>query len=182
MSTDNEAVSFSAREMQTLALAWQCMETEPKIDYTKLARLAGYTEGSAKVTLGNIKRKMKIHASGLEANSAPTTPKKPATGTGKTPKSSGKRAASGATSGESLSKRGKKVATGGAGKKGKGRVEDEEDDEEEFKAPKIKDEEVGDLERGAREFYEAAMRNNSQGYHLGIGGGDGDGINDELGE
>ncbi|EOA81738.1 hypothetical protein ACJQWK_11114 [Exserohilum turcicum] len=79
-------VTFSAREMEVLALAWQCMETPPKIDMVKLAALTGYTPGSASVTLGNIKRKIKLvgdsaaadaSAASLPAPTAPTsTPRK----------------------------------------------------------------------------------------------------------
>lgn len=31
MAKDDQSVSFSSREMEVLALAWQCMETEPKV-------------------------------------------------------------------------------------------------------------------------------------------------------
>ena len=31
MSTKEEGVSFSPREMQVLALAWQCFDTDPKV-------------------------------------------------------------------------------------------------------------------------------------------------------
>lgn len=109
MSKD-EAVSFSPREMEVLALAWQCFESEPKvrnrggwnggpsslrlftqsladyapqIDIKKLARLTGYTEGSASVTIGKIKRKLKVHATGAADSDAsvnsPATPKRAVT-------------------------------------------------------------------------------------------------------
>lgn len=29
--TSKDTVSFSPREMETLALAWQCMESQPKV-------------------------------------------------------------------------------------------------------------------------------------------------------
>ncbi|KAL1613016.1 hypothetical protein SLS60_001248 [Paraconiothyrium brasiliense] len=94
MAKADEAPTFTAREMEVLALAWQCFENEPKIDIKKLASLTGYTEGSASVTIGKIKRKLKAHGAGAgggENRSTPaSTPKK--TTVAKTPKS-GKRGA-----------------------------------------------------------------------------------------
>ena len=56
-----------------------------QIDIKKLARLTGYTEGSASVTIGKIKRKLKIHAGGDADGGTPTsTPRKAAA---KTPRS-----------------------------------------------------------------------------------------------
>ncbi|KAL7779588.1 hypothetical protein CFE70_009092 [Pyrenophora teres f. teres 0-1] len=43
----NNNVTFTPREMEVLALAWHCMESQPKIDMNKLASLTGYTPGSA---------------------------------------------------------------------------------------------------------------------------------------
>ncbi|KAF9735466.1 hypothetical protein PMIN06_006922 [Paraphaeosphaeria minitans] len=94
MAKADDALTFSAREMQVLALAWQCFESEPKIDIKKLARITGYTEGSASVTIGKIKRKLKTLGAGGGAGES--TPKKtPAAKTpaAKTP-TSGKRGAS----------------------------------------------------------------------------------------
>ncbi|KAF2641700.1 hypothetical protein P280DRAFT_516720 [Massarina eburnea CBS 473.64] len=85
--------TFSAKEMQNLALAWQCMETEPKINMDKFAELAGYgSRASASVTFGNLKRKLKALADGNNFARTPvSTPKKSATSaTTKTPRS-GKR-------------------------------------------------------------------------------------------
>ncbi|OCL15067.1 hypothetical protein AOQ84DRAFT_419102 [Glonium stellatum] len=59
---DSTPLVFSEHEMKLLAYAWQCFDSEPKIDYEKLAPLAGYTVGSAKVTLGKLRRKMKAAA------------------------------------------------------------------------------------------------------------------------
>ncbi|KAJ4358482.1 uncharacterized protein N0V89_003066 [Didymosphaeria variabile] len=89
MAKTEEASAFTAREMEVLALAWQCFESEPKIDIKKLARLTGYTEGSASVTIGKIKRKLKAHGAGAGAGvsggTPASTPKK--TNAAKTPKS-----------------------------------------------------------------------------------------------
>ncbi|KAG9205600.1 hypothetical protein G6514_007205 [Epicoccum nigrum] len=52
---------LSPREMETLALTWQCFTTEPK-----------YTPSSAKFTLGVIKRKLKTMADGTAAANANT--------------------------------------------------------------------------------------------------------------
>ncbi|KAF1973038.1 hypothetical protein BU23DRAFT_554580 [Bimuria novae-zelandiae CBS 107.79] len=95
-----EAVSFSTREMEVLALAWQCFESEPKIDIKKLARLTGYTDGSASATISKIKRKLKTHAAEIGDNDANATPAAAA----KTPRSTGKRAA-GSMAEESPSKK-----------------------------------------------------------------------------
>ncbi|KAF2440713.1 hypothetical protein P171DRAFT_106571 [Karstenula rhodostoma CBS 690.94] len=80
MAKSEEALNFSAREMEVLALAWQCFESEPKIDIKKLARLTGYTEGSASVTIGKIKRKLKTHGGDAGATPAVTPKKTPKSG------------------------------------------------------------------------------------------------------
>ncbi|KAF1982547.1 hypothetical protein K402DRAFT_457233 [Aulographum hederae CBS 113979] len=54
----DKAIPLSEKEMRLLALAWQCFDIQPKVDYNKLAALAGYTSGSASVMLGRIKRKL----------------------------------------------------------------------------------------------------------------------------
>jgi hypothetical protein len=129
----------------------------PQIDMNKLAFLTGYTPGSASVTFGNIKRKIKLLGEGLAAN-GPTTPKK-ASGSGRgkagtTPKSTGKRGAD--KDGESPTKRAKK----GAAMK---RSNDESDDEELF-APKVKKEESADITTGANDFYDQ-LQNASGGQY-----------------
>jgi hypothetical protein len=105
----------------------------------KLASLTGYTPGSASVTFGNIKRKIKLLGDGLAAD-GPATPKKaggPERGkAGTTPKSTGKRGAGKADGdGETPSKRAKKT---------KKTTNDDEDDEESI--PKVKKEELADHE------------------------------------
>ncbi|KAF2794126.1 hypothetical protein K505DRAFT_304579 [Melanomma pulvis-pyrius CBS 109.77] len=150
-----EDISFSPREMEVLALAWQCMETEPKINMAKLAHLTGYTQGSASVTLGKIKRKMRQHAEG--AGTSPTTPKKP-TGVTK-PKSGTKRPT--ATPHDTPSK-----------KKGSAKPPRyDSDDDGEFANVKVKTEEGRELLRGADEFLKqpAAFRASDSGN--GVRGG-----------
>jgi hypothetical protein len=112
----------------------------------KLASLTGYTPGSASVTFGNIKRKIKLLGDGLAAD-GPATPKKaggPGRGkAGTTPKSTGKRGAGKADGdGETPSKRAKKT---------KKTTNDHEDDEESI--PKVKKEELADITNGAMDFY-----------------------------
>ncbi|KAF2735523.1 hypothetical protein EJ04DRAFT_434820 [Polyplosphaeria fusca] len=173
-----EGLNLSAREMEVLALAWQCMEAEPKIDTAKLARLTGYTPNSATVTLSRIKRKLKDHAAQFDENnpalpknasSAAGTPKKTsgtaAAGTSKDPKSTGKRATKvTATGDESPTKKRKATA-----KKGKGAASNgDDDDDEEFKVVNIKKEEHHDLLQGAQDFYNQSM----PGYNNGLEGGE----------
>ncbi|KAJ4326337.1 hypothetical protein N0V94_000012 [Neodidymelliopsis sp. IMI 364377] len=140
----SDASDLSAKEMQVLALAWQCMETDPKIDFAKLAALTGYTPGSANVTFGKIKRKLKAKAaatSGVPV--APKTPKKSTTAT--TPKS-GKRGAAGidGATADTPSKRSKKVS----------KPARDEDDDEEFATLKVKKEEIDDIAAGADVFFQ----------------------------
>ncbi|KAK3076258.1 hypothetical protein LTS18_013494 [Coniosporium uncinatum] len=63
----NTTVNLSEKEMRLLALAWQCFDNNPKIDNKKLAKISGYTEGSAQVTLGKIKRKLAAAAADVTA-------------------------------------------------------------------------------------------------------------------
>ncbi|KAF2235311.1 hypothetical protein EV356DRAFT_532034 [Viridothelium virens] len=52
--------TLTEKDMRNLALTWQCfIGGEPAVDYTKFAHLAGYTEGSARTTLGSLRRKIK---------------------------------------------------------------------------------------------------------------------------
>jgi hypothetical protein len=93
----------------------------------KLARLTGYTTGSAATVFGNIKRKIKTLGDSLSGD-GPATPKTSKTGT---PKSTGKRGRKAAEE-ETPTKRQKK---GGAKK------EVSEDDDEDFSTPVVKQEE-----------------------------------------
>ncbi|KAI9689110.1 MAG: hypothetical protein M1822_000848 [Bathelium mastoideum] len=86
------AGSFTEKDMRNLALGWQCIVGgEPAIDYDKFAKLAGYTEGSARTTWGTLRRKVKTlgeEATSGVSNSngndngkgAPSTPTTPGTG------------------------------------------------------------------------------------------------------
>lgn len=60
------ASPLSPRETQVLGLAWQCFESEPKINWEKFAELTGYAKSSADTSLRRIKNKLKLHAKGFE--------------------------------------------------------------------------------------------------------------------
>lgn len=107
-----------------------------QIDFDKLAPMCGYTVGSAKVTFGKLKRKMKAHAAG-EPN--PTTPRK--TAASGTPKSTGKRKGAGAAG-----------SRASPSKKAKGNSVKQEDDEEEMKDLRIYKNETDDLLAGASKY------------------------------
>ncbi|KAL6712304.1 hypothetical protein ACN47E_000181 [Coniothyrium glycines] len=145
-------VTFTPREMEVLALAWQCMETPPKINMAKLAALANYTPGSAGVMLGAIKRKIKLlegasasAGAGSAGAGAPSTPKKGGGAAGRKTGTPGKR---GASAGASATPRKRQKAGLGVRQRG----EDGEDDEEELvvrgetkvKVEKVEDEESGE--------------------------------------
>lgn len=120
----------------------------------KLASLTGYTPGSACVTFGNIKRKIKLLGEGLAAN-GPATPKNGHAGKNggpKTPKSSGKRskAATENVVEGTPSKRSKKASL-------KKRTADDDDDDE-FLFGNVKKEELADITTGADDFYAQAAR------------------------
>jgi hypothetical protein len=153
-----KSITFSPREMEVLALAWQCMDTQPKvrpssprlpssahtlltsrkkkINMDKLARLTGYTPGSASVTFGNIKRKIKLLGEAL-AEDGPRTPKKGGRGksVGVTPKKHGKNVDADATP----SKRARKAA---AVEDDNDNAGDDDDDDEDFELDRseVKDE------------------------------------------
>ncbi|OSS44475.1 hypothetical protein B5807_10757 [Epicoccum nigrum] len=141
----NDPNELTARESEVLALSWQCMETDPKIDFNKLAQLAGYTPNSASVIFGKIKRKLKAKAAG--ASSAPATPKKSTANTPKTPKTpkSGKRAAASEAVDGTPSKRSKRAI--------KKPAAGDDDEDEEFGKFTVKKEEVADISTGADEFF-----------------------------
>jgi hypothetical protein len=118
----------------------------------KLASLTGYTPGSASVTFGNIKRKLKQLGEGLAAD-GPATPKNGARkATGTTPKSSKR----GATEDPTPSKRAKKTPA----KKAR---DDTDDDDDEHFIPHVKKEEVADLNESALGLY-GQLNNAAAGY------------------
>ncbi|KAF2754397.1 hypothetical protein EJ05DRAFT_479388 [Pseudovirgaria hyperparasitica] len=54
--------TFSEKEMTMLAFSWQCFDEKPKVNNVKLAKLMGYTEGTAKTTWNALQRKLKALA------------------------------------------------------------------------------------------------------------------------
>ena len=107
------------------------------------ADILQYTAGSASVTFGKIKRKLKAKAAG--SSGAPlTTPKKPAAGKSRTPRSSKRGATEDATG--TPSKKGKKAT----------KPANNDEDEEEFSIFKVKKEEVADINNGADVFFQEA--------------------------
>ncbi|KAF2632758.1 hypothetical protein BU25DRAFT_453942 [Macroventuria anomochaeta] len=141
----SDPTDLTPREMEVLALAWQCMDSDPKVDYIKLAELTGYTTASAGVTFGKIKRKLKAKATG--SSKVPATPKKSgnAVGRPKTPKS-GKRSATEDAAAGTPSKKGKKVSN----------PANNDEDDEEFGNFNIKKEEVVDISNGTDAFFQEA--------------------------
>ena len=123
-----------------------------QINIEKLAGLAGYTKGSAGVIMGNIKRKLKVHAASIQGNgngatvTPAGTPKKPTAP--KTPKSSGKkRNAAAPNNDQSPTKKGKKAG----GNKARAESNDDDDDGE-FTDVRVKKEEAGELVRGLHDY------------------------------
>lgn len=152
----------------------------------KLARLTGYasppspnptshhpltppqTPGSASVTFGNIKRKLKMLGEGLTAD-GPATPKNGHAGKAKstgTPRSSTKRARKSSTDDDDAtpSKKSKKNAT-------KKNSTPDDDDDEELVAPRIKKEELADLNNGAVSYFDQLQKAAGQyDFEEGLGG------------
>ncbi|KAI7158154.1 hypothetical protein KC349_g5068 [Hortaea werneckii] len=127
---------LSQKQMEYLALAWQCFETEPKIDYNKFYQIAHLASAnSARELMRVTKKKLKEEYGALAATSGdpPGTPRSTNTNT---PKKAGK--ASGRNGGVSGSATGTPSAAGKKrGRKPKGYegngedVDDEEEEEEE---------------------------------------------------
>ncbi|KAF1830968.1 hypothetical protein BDW02DRAFT_650259 [Decorospora gaudefroyi] len=134
----SKQITFTPREMEVLALAWQCMETQPKIDIPKLAQLTGYTTGSASVTFGKIKSKIKSLGDSLSENGPAVTPKKPAK---PSPKSTPKRKTTINDNASTPSKRAKKTPARGADEE-----DDNDDDDDDDIAALVKKEESVDNE------------------------------------
>ncbi|KAL7629863.1 hypothetical protein AAE478_001386 [Parahypoxylon ruwenzoriense] len=75
-SKASSELQLSAREMEILAKTWQCFEDTPKIDWQKLADIAGFKNlQTARACFAPIKKKLAIAAGQIE----PPTPATPAT-------------------------------------------------------------------------------------------------------
>ena len=92
------------------------MTNAVQIDYVKFARLAGYTEGSARTTFGTLRRKIKSlgdanGGNGSATDKTPSTPATPASGGKKRGrKADGKEVDEGASPGKKARKGGRKPA------------------------------------------------------------------------
>jgi hypothetical protein len=145
--------------------------------------LTGYTEGSAKVTIGNIKRKLKNHAGGVATPAA--TPKK---ASGKTPTAStkGKKRTAGIDNGddESPTKKSKAQA------KSKSKAKKPDDDDDEFAHVRIKKEEVRGVANDFEQYLaQVHQSGNGHGFTAVMDGlyaeedrPEGDGYGDEYGQ
>lgn len=72
--TNNE---FSSREQQLMAVAWQCFDGEPKVNYQRLAELTGMTNtGSAYNAWTKIRKKLAAQAKTVTPKSTPRPMKK----------------------------------------------------------------------------------------------------------
>ncbi|KAI7462917.1 hypothetical protein KC351_g16115, partial [Hortaea werneckii] len=117
---------LSQKQMEYLALAWQCFESEPKIDYNKFYRVANLASpASARELMRVTKKKLKEEYGALGDAGGNGNPGTPNTNTN-TPKKAGK--ALGRNGGLSGSATGTPSGTGGKkrGRKPKG-VEGEGD-------------------------------------------------------
>ncbi|PSN60695.1 hypothetical protein BS50DRAFT_593441 [Corynespora cassiicola Philippines] len=139
---------------------------EIEINYAKLASLAGYTEASASVTIGKIKRKLKALTDG------PTLPASTKT----TPSTASRKKAPSSTTKGSASK--PKSTAGTPTKNAKAKrsrlASDDEDMDEEFRNVRVKREEERDLLAGASDSFNR--------HALGLGVGDGNVERDGQGQ
>ncbi|GIZ39916.1 hypothetical protein CKM354_000327800 [Cercospora kikuchii] len=131
---------FTEREKQMMSLAWQCFDGEPKLDYKKLAGLAGMTNPvSASNAWAKIKKKLNAQAEAVMGDGAAT----PSSTVKATPgKKRGRKALGDDNNGETPSKKPK------AAKAKKATSEDDADDEEAVKhavkTEKAEDEDSGE--------------------------------------
>ncbi|KAI7261881.1 hypothetical protein KC345_g9636 [Hortaea werneckii] len=130
---------LSQKQMEYLALAWQCFESEPKIDYNKFYRVANLASpASARELMRVTKKKLKEEYGALGTTSGDfggngnpgtpntNTPKKAGKAPGRNGGLSGSAAAMGTTpSGTGGKKRGRKPE----GFEGDGDVDDVEEEE-----------------------------------------------------
>ncbi|KAK0289039.1 hypothetical protein LTR35_000414 [Friedmanniomyces endolithicus] len=86
---------MTTKQMEYLALAWQCFETEPKIDHTKFAQVAGLKNARSAAELMRVaKNKLKAEygsmSTGMQTANTPTrNAAKPVTGKKRARKAAG---------------------------------------------------------------------------------------------
>ncbi|KAH0150725.1 hypothetical protein KCU67_g10543, partial [Aureobasidium melanogenum] len=67
--------ALSARDVEVLAAAFQCLKTPPEIDFDKLAERAGYKNGqSARACFQDIKKKLRATGSDIDGDNANKKP------------------------------------------------------------------------------------------------------------
>ncbi|KAI4670380.1 uncharacterized protein J4E79_000661 [Alternaria viburni] len=132
--------SLSAREIEVLALAWQCVDPQPKVDMVKLAALTGYTPGSASVTFGNIKRKLKNMAAGASEDSPPAKSRSGGRARATTATSTPKKRGATAAAPASASKR-RTARQPTSSNEASANDDDDDDDDFGLNGPKVKKEE-----------------------------------------
>lgn len=75
-----------------MSLAWQCFDEQPKVDFNKLAVLAGMSAGGASNAWRAIKKKLAEQAGNVAAGNGAGTPKRTPSKPKATPKKRGKKA------------------------------------------------------------------------------------------
>ncbi|KAG9664159.1 hypothetical protein KCU64_g856, partial [Aureobasidium melanogenum] len=67
--------ALSARDVEVLAAAFQCLKTPPEIDFDKLAERAGYKNGqSARACFQDIKKKLRAAGNDVDGDNANKNP------------------------------------------------------------------------------------------------------------
>ncbi|KAG9698500.1 hypothetical protein KCU95_g2548, partial [Aureobasidium melanogenum] len=67
--------ALSARDVEVLAAAFQCLKTPPEIDFDKLAERAGYKNGqSARACFQDIKKKLRASGNDVDGDNATKKP------------------------------------------------------------------------------------------------------------
>ncbi|KAI7230919.1 hypothetical protein KC330_g6705 [Hortaea werneckii] len=144
---------LSQKQMEYLALAWQCFETEPKIDYNKFYQIAHLASAnSARELMRVTKKKLKEEYGALAVASSGDPPGTPRSTNTNTPKKAGKatdRNGGSASASGTPSAAGKKRGRKPKGFEGRG-GEDVDDEEEEEGSP-LKKGKMGGLVEVKRE-------------------------------
>ncbi|KAK5135032.1 hypothetical protein LTR08_005692 [Meristemomyces frigidus] len=127
---------LSSKQMEYLALAWTCFETEPKIDYAKFAKLANLASpASARELMRVTKNKLKAEygAGGLQSASEKSSTPKKSTAKKNGDAGSACTSATGTPAASATKKRGRTPS-----RKAREAEEDREGDEEESPTKKVK--------------------------------------------
>ncbi|KAI1750497.1 hypothetical protein F4782DRAFT_532399 [Xylaria castorea] len=151
MAPKTQEGELTEKEKAILGYAWKCFESEPKIDFDKLASLGGYTNPkSAQNILALAKKKLKVFAGGdadgngeesaaSTSKATPTKKRGPATPKGKKRNAEGTDGNNEDEVESQTPKKVKKTPTKSATKKGKS-VKDEDEVEEVKEEKEVKEE------------------------------------------